>query len=486
MRIQERITEWDLKIRGARGSDVAAEISSLQPKDIPREKRAQVANLARRVGLYRYALTLLREDFLDARENPSENEMLIAEYAATLTEVGAARVAERLFQSIKSPSYEMTHFYRALLWMKIWRYDLVPDEIAAFKTFCRDEYRSQIADVNLVSALNILGRYREAEEKLDDLSKQNLSPMMKGVLSEQLGQLLFFTNRRKEARAHFQKSFETLKATSNPSAIYAEKWLLILDLFEREEPPTEYAEFRERAGQAGFWEVLRELDRFYALRFRKPEMIEKLYFGTVSDGYRELLKREFDWTPPESYVYPAPARASFNTTTGRLEIEGKDVKMPASYARLLLGLSQDLYRPVAVGSLFEAIYPGEFFHPKFASQRIYKIIARFREFTEKQNLNLKIDATDLGFKLVLRAGEFAFAYSDAEREETGMSFKTLVLPLVEKHFGLGEFTAGELAEVAKIPKRTVNRALGIEVENETIVSIGRGRGIRYRLKSAAK
>src|SRR3954471_12634550 len=112
-------------IRSGRGSEVAVELKKIDPRTIEPSEKPIAAGLARRVGEYKFALNLLQDDFLLARENPLSNEPLIVEYAAVLTEIGAHAIAKKLFSSFTHPSYEMTPFLRALLWMKRWEYDRV-------------------------------------------------------------------------------------------------------------------------------------------------------------------------------------------------------------------------------------------------------------------------------------------------------------------------------------------------------------------------
>ncbi len=476
----ERIAEWENLIRSGRGSEVVKIISALKPAKIPPQNRVAVANLCRRVGEYGFGLKLLQSQFLEARKSPLQNEAIVAEYAAILTEIGAISIAERLLVQFKSPKYEMTPFYRALLWMKKWDYARVPAEIAMFKSLTKDSYRLHVADVNLVSALIVLKRFDEAEELLSKLKMQSAghAKMLAGIVNEQEGELLFFTGERKHAKRHFLAAVEKLRESKNPSGFFAEKWLGIIALQDLpwSEVETNWFDFNKRMKKKGYWEILREMDRYYAIRFDRKDILNKLYFGSPLESYRKLLLQDTGLVPDPNCFYPHHAKNYFDVSSMSLVMDGKTQGVPPLYRKMLLALSRDLYKPIAVGSLFEALYPGDYYQPEFAATRVYRLIARLREFAKKHELALQIDATDLGFRL--NCGKnFCIRYSRSANTQPSLNFMDIVF----RNFSNRAFTAAEIAKISGMPKRTINRALSNELENGKIRAIGKGKSIKYSL-----
>jgi hypothetical protein len=480
MKLAEQISKWEESIRLGRGNEVATAIGKLKIAKIPSQNRIAVANLCRRVGEYGFGLKLLQSQFLAARKAPLQNEALIAEYAALLTEIGATSISERLLSQYKNPKYEMIPFYRALLWMKKWEYDRVPEEIALFKTLSKDPYRLHVADVNLVSALIVLKRFDEASALLNSLKEKTSSatPMLAGIISEQEGELLFFTGERRLARRHFAAAIEKLQASKNPSGFFAEKWLAIIDLNERpwSEIEKRWFDFAKRMEKKGYWEILREMDRYFAIRFERTDIFNKLYFGSPLESYRRLISAEVKLSPELNFSYPQNAKNYFDISSFQLVISEKVIAVPPMYRKMLLALSRDLYKPVAVGSLFEALYPGEYYQPEFAATRVYRLIARLREFAKKHKLSLKIEASELGFRLDC-GRNFCVRYSQGEPAEATLNF----IGIVAKNFSNRAFTATELMQISGMPKRSINRALSNELESGTIRAIGKGKNIKYSL-----
>lgn len=483
MSFTQQLAEWESKIRSGLGSEVARDVKLIDPSEVASRFLPQLANLARRCGEYRTAFSLLNAEFLEAREKPLENEALIAEYAATLTEVGATAFSERLLGLFETPRYEMTPFYRALLWMKKWEYEKVPAEIELFKTLSQDEYRLRIADVNLLSALITLKDWKDASALIADLRQSTSLPaMFIGVLDEQEGELLYLTGRKDEGRALFQRSLDHLRKSGSSSAIYSEKWLVIADLLEKPWSDVEphWTDFFEQARAKGYWEVLRELNRLYATHFQKHDLLAKVYFGTPLEGYRARVMNESGFEPPESFFYPAvtDAKCVFDTHSLELTLNGERVKLSKNNRMILRALTRDLFRPIAVGSLFEAIYPDDYFHPDFAKKRVYQNIARFREFADELKLPLEIESSPLGFYLAPGPG-FAIRYSNEASETTALPD---MLALARHHFGGNEFTASDLADLTGVSKRTINRALAGELTSGPLIAIGAGRNRKYRIE----
>lgn len=485
MSTEKQLATWEHKIRNGLGAEVAREIKLLNPAKVSKRYLPQIANLARRTGEYKTALSALKDDYLAARDIPLENEALIVEYAAILTEVGATAISERLFNLFQEPKYEMTPFYRALLWMKKWEYEKVPAEIELFKKLCTDEYRIRIADVNLLSALIVLKKWDQAAAIIAQLRQASALPAMyQGILDEQEGELLFFSNQNEKARELFLKSLDHIGKSNNPSAVYAEKWLLIVDLLSKpwSEVEQRWHDFSARARERGYWEVLRELEKYYAIKFKREDLLTKLYFGTPLLSYRKRLFDETGFKPGDALEYPTHSGSGviFDTEWAELFKDGKKIKLSYNNRMVLSALTRDLYKPTAVGSLFEAIYPQDYFHPSFANKRIYQNIFRVRELSEKLELHFNIETSEYGFLLVPKKG-FTIRYHVSANSQTQITDAFIVSEQAQKLFGKTPFSANELAELTGIPKRTINRIVADEVATGKLKAVGAGRSRKYQI-----
>lgn len=509
MNFEDKILNWDRLIRQGQGREVAGAIAHMKMVEVPQRLRPDFAALARRLGLYRLGLDILRQDYYEIRdlffhtEPREQHENLTSEYAAILTEIGASRIAEKILRRYPKPQLAKTFFYRGLLAIKKWDHENAVVDLRAFRALCQESYWQNVADLNLAGSLIFLHRFAEARQILDGLEnlRSGLNVMSVGILDELQGQILFLEDRRDEARRHFEKSWTALSGTHHPSLFFAEKWLLLGELLDQpwNNVQAKFVAFRERARCLGYWEVLRELDRFRALKLKDETLLRRLYFGTPALGYRQMICRDFQWQPPKRFqsFYERPPSGDptpvFDVQTLQLSLGPTLTKsLSTTDQHLLKALTADLYRPLAVGSLFEQIYPGQHYDPVFAAQRVHQAIRRFRRSMKDAHLLIQIDATELGFQIAPES-----CFSVLYQNQTGLVFESsdsgvTVNTLTDAHrerlwqvFSAHAFTAREAAQALGVSQRSIQRILLIQVEHGHIEKRGSGSRIHYLFKEGA-
>jgi predicted negative regulator of RcsB-dependent stress response len=490
------VSDWDKLIRAGQGSSIVETVKALRASDVPEVHRPAVAALARRLGLLKQGLDILREDYLKSRESSQASELLMTEYAALLTEIGASQISERILSRFEAPKVNMTHFYRALLWIKQWEYEKAEADLKQFRSGTSDEYWQNVADLNLLGALIFLHKWDESAVLLESLEKKrtSLSLMARGVLSELKGQLLFFSGKIPESRRYFENSLESLKNTHNPSLVFVEKWLVITDLMTQpwQKVSGRFEDFKVRMQTKGYWEVLRELDRFYALKFNEEETLAKLYFGTPASGYKRMICRDLNWQPPREFFHRVKgqevSRENYmDAETMEFHYRGNKIsRIPQSGLLLLKALTTDLYRPMAIGSLFEQIYKGQYFDPAFAGQRVHQIISRLRKNMAELKIPVSVEAIDLGFVLNPEDDfSIRFATPSAATKDLDSSISKVHVARLVDLFGHRSFVASELAQASGLSQRSANRLLAQQLDLGLIEKSGSGRAVKYRLKKAA-
>src|SRR5947208_1011561 len=109
--LAQRLAQIEKEIRAGRGAEAQRALESLSPAGVPRAKLAQVAALARRAGLHAAAVRLLNPVVrpLGGRASDATPREL-AEYAASLTFLGAAEEAAILLRGIAEPPAEASLF----------------------------------------------------------------------------------------------------------------------------------------------------------------------------------------------------------------------------------------------------------------------------------------------------------------------------------------------------------------------------------------
>jgi tetratricopeptide (TPR) repeat protein len=482
----------DILIRQGRGAEARALLLQAKPQGMSLRALCQFAALCRRVSLYQEGLSALRRAFFEERDKAKPDAELMAEYAALLSEIGATAISGKIFARLE-PLHGHAPLYAALRHMKNWDYGAALKALESFSN--PDSYWRDIAAINRLACLILLKDFAGAERLIGELKSRSsdLTAFVAGSLLELEGQLLYFQNRIDQAFKHFTSAFEHLKNTSNPVALYAEKWIHICRLRDPSDKTieAEVLVFQKRARELGQWEVARDLERHLALRLQDAQLMSRVYFGSPHLNYRELLLRDSGFTPAREYVHrvgDADAEPAGTLRLAQMEFvteARRFTRFPALAKRLLSSLLRDLYRPVAIGTLFEYLFPDEYFDPDYSPAKTHKVIHRFRELCEKQGIPLRVEATSLGFQLTAE-GAVLIEYSqgaDYRRRETPAD--NLIHMIASEFDGL-QFTAKELAERTGVSLSSINRRIKELLAQGELEARGAGRARTYvKAKKAA-
>ena len=113
----------DMKIKSGQIGLVQSFLESTDPLKVPRDQLAPLANIARRVGFHRFALSLLCP-ILRSQEPllvpPTDSEKV--EYAAALMRAGSLNESKSLLSELDPEKNPDVLFHRALLKIQTWNY----------------------------------------------------------------------------------------------------------------------------------------------------------------------------------------------------------------------------------------------------------------------------------------------------------------------------------------------------------------------------
>jgi hypothetical protein len=141
----------------------------------------------------------------------------------------------------------------------------------------------------------------------------------------------------------------------------------------------------------------------------------------------------------------------------------------------------DLYKPTPVGTLFELIYQKEYFDPDYSKRKAYQVITRFHQWSEKLDPKFCVLSTPLGYQL---SEESPLVLQFIKDQTVGnFSDKTeIYLQKIKSNFPNTTFTAEDLEKLLFLSRRSVNRVLKQLEGTKNLVTVGKGRSTKYRLK----
>ncbi|MCC7441861.1 MAG: hypothetical protein IT285_09515 [Bdellovibrionales bacterium] len=210
----------------------------------------------------------------------------------------------------------------------------------------------------------------------------------------------------------------------------------------------------------------------------------RAYFGTPALRYREKIARELGFEVPDSYRFTLFSKPGSEAPVVVSAIDGINTagaaRLPTGGApqRLFRALCADFYRGLRIAEICEALYPGEYFNPQSSPLRAQQVIRRLRDWFRQAGVPLVLTTRANVYRLE--------ATAPCEIEVPSPSVKraprhALLLGLIER-FGLGWFTAGDLAAARGMSSRSSLRLLKQALEAGFLERKGRTRGASYRVQ----
>ena len=475
------IDKWENLVRSGQGDLVKTEIEKLKPHDVHERYYGALCNLARRVGAYGFAFSFFKNYYFE-NESKGFEEDFLGEYAALVSEVGASSVGTKLFNKITNPSLAKTYYLKGLYYMRSWQYKDAENQWDEFLKHEKQDYWIQIGQLNFAACLIHNKKFSHAEDILKQLeqSKSQLSQMSLGILNELWGEYYFFNNDHSKALECFTKSKDVLNDSNSPTYFYAQKWVHIIELMNGN-VDSSWQQFRQQSLEYGYWEIVRELDKYWALKQKNENLIKRLYFGTPFNEYKENLIQFFNWQPPSEYNTAPEQEISFDRKSLTFFSQDNEVSSTPLFQNLLYHLSLDLYRPTSSAYLFDCIYKDQYYSPEFANQRVYSLMTRFRKFCEENSINIDVSASHLGFSV--NTTESSLLYSTGETQLPKTDDHGLIIEEIKaRYMNNEEFISRDIVEIFSVSPRTANRILSKGVEAGDFIKMGQSKSTKFKVK----
>jgi len=484
--IQETLEKCEDYIRKGKLAPARALLLALPLKKIPQEKRLPLARMARRAGPLFLGFRLLHGMLgRVGKRNPQHAEIL-AEYAVMLIQNGNNREALSLLEKIDLGLHPDLLLAKAWAHFERWEYYAALPLLQEYVARKKDPYLNLAGRINLAEAFNEEEKFGPALKILHNAISE----------AEKCGHTRLLANGlHLRARAYFgmrelEKSDRDLdwalriygKRDASDAALIRRQRAINQAHKERSVKPL--LAFRKEAAAREEWESVRECDfQILALRFERA-LYKRLYLGTPYPSFRDRLEKRFGAFPlPNSILWGPPNAPTLDLSKSSFVFRGKKLKPTRQTRALLSTLVSDSYRPLSVGGIFAALFPGESFDLDLSPVRVHQCIKRLRQWLRQNKISLELRCESQRYFLKRSA---PFALRSPLHEQ---SAEALLRPLVhlESGFAPGQsFSASEARAFLGLSKATVTRYLSSALTSGALEKQGRGKNTNYRFVGARR
>lgn len=486
--------ELDQSLRQGRHGAVRQELSRINAREVSRAALEALANVARRAGAFSLALRLLNPVCRPApgiQRDAAPGEL--AEYGMALVKNGSFDEALGILAEIDPRAEPRTFLYQAFARFPRWEYgEALPLLEKFLSRVDPGAYEHRIAEVNRLAALIFVGRLGQAAEsarRLLESTERDGQRLLQANVLELSAQVAIQSDDHARARESLERARSLLSDAPVGDRLFVDKWQAVIRLAETrglEAAPLE--EVRRSALGLGHWETLRDCDFHEARHRARPDLFARLYHGTPHEAYRARLLEVLRayGAPSESHLRKGASGPPPGSDEGTLDLEAATWKAGRALFRaggvehrLLVQLNRDFYRPERIGSLFAAVYPGEYFNPVSSPLRVHQALRRLRRSIREAKVPLRI--REEGHQYFLVPGKSCAIASRVSRQGAGDRELELRFRGLEVILSGGALGARELSRLSGLSVSTVTRILKEARESGWVIAEGQGPARKYRL-----
>lgn len=501
--VQRCLVQLELALRAGRILDAQSRISLISTKTLSRVQRTELARSCLRAGLAEVGLRLLQPV---VRENPSESSSEErAVFAACLNSNGGTLEANAILESETDVS-AWTELYRSFVAISMWDYKKALSTLDALiesKAYSElPEYVQRVVRVNRLASLIAEERWSPAEEEISQLK----------FLCMNTGTARLLNNLRElelqvcVAGGQFDRGRRLLLEGSGLDGLeqlYFTKWKAILQTAESpEQGAGPLLEVLKIAREHRRWEVVRDLEARIAVRFKSPIFLKRVLYATPWPKYRERIlghfasdfkeetfSADFDYhllpgvagrQPPASSDLPPDRWPQIFAADGRISDRLK-LKSGFREHRLLRSLASDLFGDHSSGSLFNAVFPDEFFNPHSSPGRVHHAVRDLRAKLSEAESALTVEQVDGKYRLSCTQPVVIWLPLRIALGKSQVHAETL-----RDAFGNGPFQVSEVADRLTLSLKTAQRVLRDGVDRGLLERTGNGKSTKYTVKDGSR
>lgn len=457
--------------------------------EVPRQLTARYANLLRRMGGTKQALSLLNPIVRNNSSKPSLEETI--EYASCLNRLGLCSESIDLLKTIANEPYPEIQFELAAAYIFQWGYrNAIPHLLKFVAAKNLSIYRLCVGELNLAAAYF----YTDEKEKAKNVLQKALNNIQQNGYSllysnaqEMLGEIALDEREFNVAEKLFKEAAEKLASSNTRYQLYLRKWLVIIKVLKEKgskESLIMLDDLRTKVVKIHDWNSLREIELYKAVATNDVGAIIRLYYGVPQSEYRNRILNV--WGQPiaarEYYdrrIGPGPIseKKVFDVSNGRDLFSGAQLKKGQGPHRLLQTLVTDFYAPFATTKVFSQVFKGAFFNPSTSPGQVYQLVKRINDWFVKNSIPLVVLHGLSGYRL--RAKE-AYILRLPSNTMVQTKIDDFIRLLKENEFS-GKFSVQMVVDKLGISRASANRLLKRGVDDGKLLRQGLARSTYYRL-----
>lgn len=472
-----------------RSGDIKRALELLTPfeiKNIPREHRAQWANLFMRAGQPDQSLRLLNrivraKGAKKIEATPEE----IKEYSAALISIGVAKEAITLLKTLNTNEVPGTLLFMALAHFTQWQYhEAIPYLENYIQMDSLSDYQKTVGQVNLLSAYIVENKIEMAhqlcQKLIEKMKDQNTYKLLFSNVQELQVQLRIKSRHLNQAQKSIEEAYQYIEDKQSLSSLFLEKWRALswaLNPQSQNKGLNELQLVAKKAERMQHWETLRECHFFLSRIFQDDYAFFKVYFGTPYEDYKKRMLNEFPNTPtiPKHFVLHKNQNLHqfphvLDLQSGLLFGTEKKLNTNALPFQLLKLLSTDFYSPFRVAKIFTHLFPQDHFDPFSSPHRVHSLIHRLREELKEQQIPLVIESIHNHYRIQLENGVSLKVDLEIRVHETCQERQWQKLQQLLEQPSYGSMDRNQIAQELGVSYRTVSRLLKWAKENNKITS----------------
>ncbi len=373
-------------------------LGKLVIKDVPTNKRAPLARLARRAGDFSLGVKLLNDNVFN-RPQPDPQDLL--EYIGCIRRLGLIHQSLQLLSRIE-PSIDAS-INEAFCRIQLWDYKAASEVLG--QLLDRPDLsptQKNIVDINYIASLEAIDDLDQAGKLLD-----RFLPEVKESYPHLYLNGLNLKGKVEFKRGEYDQCIKTLTEALESGgeknfhySLLVQKWLWLAKLYSGQQSPQDkdFKEFMQNVRKNKVWEILRDLDWRVGKLTSNEKLVNHSYFGSPFEPFKKMIREETGQKFNRTYTRQGRAESSdeafdFMNAKSKAFPFGKDIH------RLLLILCSDFYQPWTVFRIFTYLYPREIYDPSQSQNKVYRLIGRLEKVLKTINLQECLESTPEGYRL---------------------------------------------------------------------------------------
>ncbi len=286
--LREEIDGIEELVRAGQVQWARAKILRMQKGRLQRDHSLKLANLARRLQMFRTAMGFINPicrpgSKFSGASTPEE----LLEYAIILLRCGARGQSLKILEQIDEKNYPLKWLYKANAFIADWDYAKAAAELKLLlKAGAPTEYLELVAMVNLAAAYVFVNQGPEAHELLKEIlakAKKLEAHLLYANGLEISAQLALQEQNWLLAEAFLREAEGLVGGTSfYRGTLQIQKWRAIKDSLQSGEVAKALNDVREAGQKTQNWEIARDCDFYAGLIGKNPALLEHVYFGTLN------------------------------------------------------------------------------------------------------------------------------------------------------------------------------------------------------------